>query len=91
MWDQVPRRSKHPYKHQPLDIPEVGSDAKEELASLQTQTYGYTRGGIRCLGGVSIPTNTDHMTNQRWDQVSGRSKHPYKHGPHDKPEVRSGV
>jgi hypothetical protein len=23
--DQVRRRSKHPYKHRPLDIPEVGS------------------------------------------------------------------
>jgi hypothetical protein len=29
-WDRVPRRSKHPYKHGPLDIPEVGSGVKEE-------------------------------------------------------------
>jgi hypothetical protein len=25
----------------------------------QTWTSGYTRGGIRCIGGVNIPTNTD--------------------------------
>jgi hypothetical protein len=24
-WDQVPRGSKYPYKHGPLDIPDVGS------------------------------------------------------------------
>jgi hypothetical protein len=24
-WDQVSRRSEYPYKHIPLDIPEVGS------------------------------------------------------------------
>jgi hypothetical protein len=35
-WDLASRRSKHPYKHRPLD-----------------------RGGIMCLGGVSIPINTD--------------------------------
>jgi hypothetical protein len=29
-WDQVLRRSKHPHKHGPLDIPEVGSGAEEE-------------------------------------------------------------
>jgi hypothetical protein len=29
-WDQVSRRSKHPYKHRPLDIPKVGSGVKEE-------------------------------------------------------------
>jgi hypothetical protein len=29
-WDQVPRRNKHPYKHGPLDIPEVGSCVYEE-------------------------------------------------------------
>jgi hypothetical protein len=23
----------------------------------KTQTFGYTRGGTRCLGGVNIPTN----------------------------------
>jgi hypothetical protein len=26
-WDQAPRWSMHPYKHGPLDIPEVGSGA----------------------------------------------------------------
>ena len=36
-------------------------------------------GGIRCLGGVSDPTNTDPRIYQMWDQVSRRSKHPYKH------------
>jgi hypothetical protein len=29
-----------------------------------------------CLGGVSIPTNTDPWIYQRWDWVSRRSKHP---------------
>jgi hypothetical protein len=29
----VPRRSKHPYKHGHLDIPEVGSGAEEEWTS----------------------------------------------------------
>jgi hypothetical protein len=29
-WDQVFRRSKHPYKHGPLDIPEVGSGVLEK-------------------------------------------------------------
>jgi hypothetical protein len=29
-WDQVLWMSKHPYKHGPLDIPEVGSGAEEE-------------------------------------------------------------
>jgi hypothetical protein len=55
----VSRRSKHPYKHRPLDIPEVRSGVKEEYTSLQAQTPGYTRGEIRCLGGVNIPTNMD--------------------------------
>jgi hypothetical protein len=45
---------------------------------------------IRCLGGVNIPTNTDLWIYQRWDQVTKRSKHPYKHGPMDIPEVGSG-
>jgi hypothetical protein len=54
-------------------------------------TDGYTIGGIRCLGGVSIPKNTDPWIYQRCDQVSRRSKLPYKHGPLDIPEVGSGV
>jgi hypothetical protein len=82
---------------------------------LQTRISGYTRGGIRCLGGVivivptntdpliyqrwdqvpiggvSIPTNMDPWIYQRWDQVHRRSKHPYKHGPLDIPEVGLGV
>jgi hypothetical protein len=51
----------------------------------------YKRGGIRCLGGVSIPTHTDPWIYQRWDQVFRRRKHPYKHRPLDIPEVGSGV
>jgi hypothetical protein len=69
-WDQVPRRSKHPYKQGPL---------------------GFTRCGIRCLGGVSIHTNRGLWVYQRWDQVSGRNKYPYKQGPLGLPEVGSGV
>jgi hypothetical protein len=73
----------------------------------QTRTTGYTRGGVRCQGGVSIPKhgpldipevgsgakeeNTDHWIYQRWEQVPRRSKHPYKHGPLDIPEVGSGA
>jgi hypothetical protein len=45
--------------HRSLDIREVGSGAQEESASLQTQIPEYNRGGIRCLGGIRIPTNTD--------------------------------
>jgi hypothetical protein len=56
-----------------------------------TQTPGYTRGGIRCIGGVSIPTNTDPWIYQRWDQVLRRSEHPYKHISLDIPEVGSGA
>jgi hypothetical protein len=57
---------------------------------VQTWTPGYTRGGIRWLGGVHIPTNTDPWTHQVWDQVP-RSTHPYKHGPLDTPGVGSGA
>jgi hypothetical protein len=38
----------------------------------QTRSPGYTRGGTRCLEGVSIPTNTVFWIYQRWDQVSRR-------------------
>jgi hypothetical protein len=38
-WDQVPKR-KHSHKHEPLDIPEMGSGAQEEYAFLQIQTPG---------------------------------------------------
>jgi hypothetical protein len=56
-----------------------------------TRTPGHTGGGIRCLGGVSIPTNTDPRIYRRWDQVPRRSKYPNKHGPPDIPEVGSGA
>jgi hypothetical protein len=88
----VSRRSKHPYKdglwiYQRWD--QVSRRSK----------YPYKHGpmesipdcGIRCLGGVSIPTNTDPWIYQRWDQVSRRSKYPYKHRHLDIPEVGSGV
>jgi hypothetical protein len=50
---------------------------------------GYTRGGIRCLGGVSIPTNINLWIYKRWDLVPRRSKHPYKHGYLGIPEAGS--
>jgi hypothetical protein len=52
---------------------------------------GYTKGGIKCIGGVNIPTNMEPWMYQRWDQVPRRSKHPYKHRPLGIPEVISGV
>jgi hypothetical protein len=48
-WDQVSRRSKHPYKHGSLDIPEVGSGALEYVPEV----------------GSGDQTNTDHWVYRR--------------------------
>jgi hypothetical protein len=50
-------------KHRQLDIPEVG------LGVRQTQTLGYTRGGI------NFYTNRDTWICQRWDQVLDKHRH----------------
>jgi hypothetical protein len=72
-WNQVPRRSKH--------LLSTGIHLYLSWA-LQTRTPGYIRGGIRCLGGVSISClqvytctcREPYKHGPRWNQVPRRSK-----------------
>jgi hypothetical protein len=54
----LPRRREHPYKHRPLDIPEVGSGASEERPFQQTDLWIYQ-------GWDQVPRRREHPYKHR--------------------------